>query len=392
MRDLEGGELEPIVDAGDFPASRKSAYLNTASVCLMYRGAEASTTDWFKDLTENGTLTFDEAAEESVFEGLHVAAARLFNARSDDISVGSSATELLASLAWAVAPGPEANVVGTEITFPSTIYPWARVARSTGFEVRLAEASNGYVSPDGLIRLIDSNTAVVCISDVEYSTGQLYDVAKLAEAAHKHGALLVVDASQSAGAVPIDVAASGVDALVAASYKWLCGPFGVAVLYLAPHLQGKLDPGLVGFRSHREMWNLKADRVEYAETARRFEFSTMAYGCALGLTAAIEYLLGIGIDRIFERNRRLTDLLIEGLRERNAEVVSPQGENERTSIVAARFPGADPKEIARHLGSRKVVVSARRDVLRFSPHFYNEPNDIERALDEIDRFFRSKTD
>ncbi len=92
MRDLERGELEPIVDGGDFPASRKSAYLNTASVCLMYRGAEASTTGWFKELTENGTLTFDEAAEESVFEGLHAAAARLFNARPDDIAVGSSAT------------------------------------------------------------------------------------------------------------------------------------------------------------------------------------------------------------------------------------------------------------------------------------------------------------
>ncbi len=64
LRDLGGAELKSIVDASDFPASRKSAYLNTASVCLMYRGAEASTTDWFRDLTENGTLTFDEAAEE----------------------------------------------------------------------------------------------------------------------------------------------------------------------------------------------------------------------------------------------------------------------------------------------------------------------------------------
>ena len=384
--------MEPIVDGSDFPASRKRAYLNTASVCLMYRGAEASTTDWFRELTENGTLTFDEAAEESVFDGLHVAAARLFNARPDDIAVGSSTTELLASLAWAVAPGPEANVVGTDVTFPSTIYPWARVARSTGFEVRLAEARNGYVSPDDLVRLIDDDTAAVCISDVEYSTGQLYDVAKLAEAAHKHRAILVVDASQSAGAVPIDVAASGVDVLITASYKWLCGPFGVAVMYLAPHLQGRLDPGLVGFRSHREMWDLRADRLEYAETARRFEFSTMAYGCALGLTTSIAYLLRIGVDRIFDRNKRLADLLIEGLRGRNAEIISAQEEDERTSIVAARFPGADPIEIARHLSSRQVVVSARGDIVRFSPHLYNEPDDVERALDEIDRFFGSKAD
>ncbi len=118
----------------------------------------------------------------------------------------------------------------------------------------------------------------------------------------------------------------------------------------------------------------------------------MAYGCALGLTASIEYLLRIGVDRIFDRNRCLADLLTKGLRERNADIVSPQDGKERTSIVAARFPGADPKEIARHLGSGTVVVSARRDVLRFSPHLYNEPDDIERALDEIDRFFGSKAD
>ncbi len=381
--------MEPIVDPSDFPASGRSAYLNTASIGLMCEAAEASTTDWFRDVSQNGTLTFDEAAEESVFEGLHVAAARLLNAQPEDIAVGSSATELLASLAWAVAPGSNANVVGANITFPSTIYPWGRVARSMGFEIRLAEATEGYVSPDALIRLIDSNTAAVCISEVEYSTGQLYNVADLAEAAHKHRALLVVDASQSAGAVPIDVAASGVDALVTASYKWLCGPFGVAVMYLAPSLQGRLDPGLVGFRSHKDMWDLKANRVEFVETARRFEFSTMAYGCALGLTASIVYLLRIGIERIFDRNRRLADQLVEGLRERGAEIVSPRDERERSSIVAARFPGVDSKRIADHLGSRRVVISARGDIVRFSPHLYNEAADIERALDEIDRFFRS---
>ena len=381
-----GAQLEPIVESGDFPASRKSAYLNTASVCLMYKGAEASTIEWFTDLTENGTLTFDEAAEEAVFEDLHVAAAQLFNAQPDDIAVGSSATELLASLAWAVAPSPGANVVGTDISFPSTIYPWARVARRMDFEIRLAKGTNGYIRPDDLIQLIDDDTAAVCISDVEYSTGQRYDVAKLAEAAHRHGALLVVDASQSAGGIPIDVPALGVDALVAASYKWLCGPFGVAVMYLAPHLQGRLDPGLVGFRSHGNMWDLKVDRLVFPETAKRFEFSTMAYGCAVGLTTSIDYLLQIGVDRIFERNKRLADQLIEALRERNAEVISPQKEEDRTSIVTARFPGADPKEIAKHLSSRQVVISARRDALRFSLHLYNEPDDITQALEEIDRF------
>ena len=377
--------LESIAKPNDFPGCRGTSYLDTANICLMYEGAQKSTSEWFREVAWKGAQTLDEAAEESVFDSLHVAAARLFNAQPDDIAVGSSATELLASLAWALAPGPETNIVGADVTFPSTIYPWGRVARSTGSQVRLARATDGYVRLDDLIGLIDRNTAAVCISEVEYSTGQRYDVAALTEAAHKHGALLIVDASQSAGAVPIDVTTSGVDALVTASYKWLCGPFGVGVMYLAPDLQDKLDPGLVGFRSHRNIWDLDARRLVLSDTARRFEFSTMAYGCAVGLTTSIVYLLRIGMVRIFEHNLLLANQLIDGLLKRNAEILAPQNPSERTSIVAARIPGADSRTIADHLKSQQIVVSARRDAVRFSPHLYNGPDDIARALDEIDR-------
>lgn len=380
--------MESIAKPNDFPGCRDSSYLDTANICLTYEGALKSTTEWFSEVAWRGAQTLDEAAEESVFDGLHVAAARLFNAQPDDIAVGSSATELLASLAWALAPGPGSNIVGADVTFPSTIYPWSRVARSTGSQVRLAKATDGYVRLDDLIGLIDRNTAAVCISEVEYSTGQRYDVTALTEAAHKHGALLIVDASQSAGAVPIDVTASGVDALVTASYKWLCGPFGVGVMYLAPHLQEKLDPGLVGFRSHRNLWDLDAGRLVLSDTARRFEFSTMAYACAVGLTASIDYLLRIGMARIFEHNLLLANQLIDGLRKRGAEILAPLDSSERTSIVSARIPGADSRTIAEHLKSQQIVVSARRDAVRFSPHLYNEPDDIAKALDEIDRLLK----
>jgi selenocysteine lyase/cysteine desulfurase len=378
-------DLAPIVAPGDFPASRKSVYLNTASVCLMYSGAERAVVDWTRDLAENGTIHFDETAEERAFATLHGAAARLFHCRPEDIAVGSSATELLASLAWAVAPAAGSNIVSTSLEFPSTVYPWARVARHTGAEVRLGEMKGDRPPADDLIGLIDRGTAVVCVSDVMYSTGHRLDVAALAEAAHRHGALLVIDATQSAGGIPIDVGALGADALVAASYKWLCGPFGVAVMYLAPHLHARLDPGLVGFRSHERMWDLRADRLTLPPNARRFEFSTMAYGCAPGLASSIDYLLELGVGRIFSRNKMLADLLIEGLRERNAEILSPTEDGARSSIVAARFAGTDVRILAEHLNQARIVVSARRNVLRLSPHLYNDAEDIRQALAAIDR-------
>ncbi len=191
-------------------------------------------------------------------------------------------------------------------------------------EVRWARGENGYVNPEKVIQLIDNRTSIVCLSHVEYGGGQLYDLALMADKAHAHGALLVIDATQSAGAVPVDVTTSEVDALVSSAYKWLCGPFGVAVMYLAPNLQNKLEPGLVGWRSHKDMWDFQADRLEYPDTAKRFEFSTMAYGSPLGLARSIECLLKVGVERIFEHNKHLSFLLIQGLEERNAEIISPK--------------------------------------------------------------------
>ena len=349
-------DVNPIVAAGDFPASRKSVYLNTASVCLMYSGAERAVVEWTHDLAENGTIHFDEVAEERAFETLHASAARLFNCRPEEIAVGSSATELLASLAWAVAPAAGSNIVSTGLDFPSTVYPWARVARHTSAEVRLGDAEGDHPGADDLIGLIDRKTAVVCVSDVIYSTGRRIDVARLAEVAHRNGALLVVDATQSAGGIPIDVGSLGADALITASYKWLCGPFGVALMYLAPHLHQRFEPGLVGFRSHERMWDLRADRLKLPPNAHRFEFSTMAYGCAPGLASSINYLLKLDVGRIFARNKKLADLLIEGLRARNAEIVSPTDDGARSSIVAARFADKDVRALAGRLNEALMSV------------------------------------
>jgi selenocysteine lyase/cysteine desulfurase len=133
------------------------------------------------------------------------------------------------------------------------------------------------------------------------------------------------------------------------------------------------------------MWDLRADRLTLPPNARRFEFSTMAYGCAPGLASSIDYLLELGVGRIFSRNKMLADLLIEGLRERNAEILSPTEDGARSSIVAARFAGTDVRILAEHLNQARIVVSARRNVLRLSPHLYNDAEDIRQALAAIDR-------
>jgi selenocysteine lyase/cysteine desulfurase len=206
----------------------------------------------------------------------------------------------------------------------------------------------------------------------------------LAQAVHRRGGALVVDATQSAGQVPIDVGTLGVDALVASAYKWLCGPFGAAVMYLSPALQAGLDPGLVGWRSHEEMWNFRADRLEYPPDASRFEASTMAYGCSLGLARAIEHLNQLGVDRIFTHNLALTELLGEEIRDRGGRVLGKGGHRGGSAIMSFELPGEDATRIAAGLGDRGVVLSERGGALRVSPHLYNNEADIQRMLAELD--------
>ena len=376
--------MNSITAEKDFPSAKNFVYLNAANVALMYSGAEKCIQDWFKDVALNGSNNFNEDAEQNVFEVLHLAAARLINTSSKNISAGSSATELLSSLAWAVSPTKDQNVVSTRIVFPSTVYPWQRVANSTGCEVRLANENNNFVNVDDIIDLIDQNTKVVCVSHVEFSNGQAFDLDLLSQAAHEHDALFVVDATQSAGVIPIDVKKTPIDVLVAGAYKWLCGPFGAAFMYITSELLDKLEPGLVGFRSHKNMWNLNASRVEYSKDAKKFEFSTMAFGCAIGLARSIDYLNTIGVKNIFDYNMQLCDILIEGLQSRNAVINSPLDKKNGSSIITAYFDGVDTETIIKSLKAAQIFVSNRAGSIRFSPHLYNNDIDIETTLTELD--------
>jgi len=376
--------MNSITAEKDFPSAKNFVYLNAANVALMYSGAEKCIQDWFKDVALNGSNNFNEDAEQNVFEVLHLAAARLINTSSENISAGSSATELLSSLAWAVSPTKDQNVVSTRIVFPSTVYPWQRVANSTGCEVRLANENNNFVNVDDIIDLIDQNTKVVCVSHVEFSNGQAFDLDLLSQAAHEHDALFVVDATQSAGVIPIDVKKTPIDVLVAGAYKWLCGPFGAAFMYITSELLEKLEPGLVGFRSHENMWDLNASRLEYSKDAKKFEFSTMAFGCAIGLARSIDYLNTIGVKNIFDYNMQLCDILIEGLQSRNAVINSPLDKKNGSSIITAYFDGVDTETIIKSLKAAQIFVSNRAGSIRFSPHLYNNDIDIETTLTELD--------
>jgi cysteine desulfurase / selenocysteine lyase len=383
---------EALAPRSDFPALAELTYLNTASVGLVPLPVQRQAIEFDAAVANRGTAALDEEAEIAVFEDTRGAAARLIGAHPDDVAITSSATLALGQIAWWLRPGAGANVVSVDLEFPSSTYPWLRVAEETGAEVRLVrrrEKDPAAFSLGDVRALVDEQTAVVCITHVQYATGHRLDPGELAALAHEHGAVLVLDATQSAGMVPLDVAESNVDYLVAGAYKWLCSTFGAAICYIRADHRERFRPPLVGWRSAAVPYELDAAHMRLPATARKLEFSTSGYGAGIALGAAIDYVREIGVERILAHDLALCARLVEGLDALGAVILTPREDERRAGIVVARFPDRDGEQVAARLNERGLVVSPRLGSTRFSLHFFNDETDVERALETVEEELRA---
>lgn len=340
-----------------------------------------------RKIASGGTIDFDEAAETEVFEKTRDEAARLLGARESEIAVVSSATEGICAVAWSLELTPGSNVVSTDAEFPSVVYPWMRLGEKKSLDIRLARNHDGVVDEPDLEKLVDDRTALISISHVEYGTGQRFDLHWLADLAHSHGAILVVDATQSAGLIPLDVHRDAVDVLVAGSYKGLLGPFGAGILYINRELGEELKPGLAGWRSTQTPYDLDATKLSFAQGAKKFEYSTMSYSSAVGLAESMKYLRELGYAAVSAHTLSLTRKFLSILKSNHKlpdnVSLTPEHESRHASIASIRFKKRANSEIARKLVERDVIVSHRFDGIRFSFHIYNADQDLVKATEAL---------
>src|SRR5215207_870126 len=180
---VQGGDpagprrMSALVPRADFPALAELTYLNTASIGLVPLEVQQRAEEFDRALALRGSAAFDEAAEVAVFEGTRASAARLIGAQPDEVAITASATLALGQIAWFLRPGRGENIVSVDFEFPSSTYPWLRVAEDTGAEVRLVQrrAEPSGLSFDDVAALVDGRTRVLCVSHVQYATGHRFD-------------------------------------------------------------------------------------------------------------------------------------------------------------------------------------------------------------------------
>ena len=270
---------------------------------------------------------------------------------------------------------PRRRIVYEEGNFPSVRYLYQAQAERGGADIVVA------ADDEGVVEAIDDRTLLVPVTHVLYKTGEIQDVEAIVERAHDHGALVVLDAYQSVGTVPLDVTALGVDFAVGGSVKWLCGGPGAGWLYVRPDLASVLEPGLTGWQAHARPFDFEPEQ-DYAEGAARFLTGTPNVPALYAATAGYDVIEEVGIDRIRERSVEQTTLLIELLEEAGFPVGSPSDPARRGGTVVVRPP--DFERVDAELAARGILCDHRPDVgLRLGPHFFNTDDELRHTVEQI---------
>jgi len=376
---------DSLVPREDFPVLKDYVYLDSASISLIPSPVMEATQAFDREIRTAGTVSLGDEEEGRAMEAPRDLSAKLLGTTSSNIAIVQNATEALLQLAWGLKPGKDTNVVSIDLEFPTVLAAWMRVAQDTGLEVRLVQALEkpADLTFDDIAAKVDDDTAVLCISHVQFATGNRFDLKALADLAHSHNAICIIDGTQSTGLIPINVEDAGIDAFFTSAYKWLCGPFGVGILYLRPKLCERIDPPLAGWRSKDDMFNQPGTSLIFAKDARKFDTAgTPNYASGFALAEVIKYMSKPGIDKNLAYVLHLTDKLRRGLEEMGADL-APKEDQLRAGIVSAHFPKRTSKEIVSELRRKQIVVASRLNRLRIAPHIFNNEEDIEQVLGGI---------
>lgn len=310
--------------------------------------------------------------------------AEFVGGKGDEIALLRNTGDCATVLAQGLDLGPGDEVVTQANEFGSNAYPWLAL-RARGVTVTMIDAPSERMTPDVLRRFVSSRTKVVAVSWVTFDDGYRHDLAALAEVAHAHGALFVADVMQGLGAFPLDVAATGVDAIYAGGAKWLMALQGVSFLWLRSALLDRIALRMPGWRSVADMWDFLEYDQPPAPNATRYEGGTVNILGALSLATSIDVLAQAGVERIASHVIALTDRLADGLWARRWTVLGDRSNDAvKSGIVTFRRDDLDPIALGKRLGAAGICATYRVNGIRVAPHGHNTFDDIEAILDALE--------
>jgi cysteine desulfurase/selenocysteine lyase len=362
--------IDWVTVRAEFSALEHWTYLNTATYGQMPRRANQALLRHLEHRDELACSDFLNWFDD--MDRVRESIGRLIHCGAEDIAFIGNASAALGLLLDGIGWREGDRIVTLEGEFPNNLY----APHFAGDGVELVETPW-----DAFYDAITPRTRLVVLSMLNYASGFRPPLEEIAPYLRERDVLLYVDGTQGLGALQFDVRAIQPSMLAVHGYKWMLAPTGAGFMYVAPEVRERLQPNVIGWRSHkgwREVDNLHHGRPEFNHAAEKYEGGMIPFALLYAMEASLELMFELGPENIERRTLGLAGTVRTRLREAGAEVADGA-----TPIIAARFRGRDVSAMSRRLKEQRILVSARHGFLRVSPHFYNNEADIDRLMDAL---------
>ena len=361
-----------------FPITETDIYLNHAAVSPYSTRVVNAIENILKKRTSDQVEVFPLVVEEKVKLKKNIA--KLIDGEEDKIAIIGNTSEgfnwLVQGLQWRKGD----RVLLVENEFPSNIYPFLNLEQK-GVVIDFVPNRDGFIFLADIEKMIQPQTKLLTISFVEFLNGFRNQLTEISQLCHENDMILSVDSIQGIGALPLSVRRSGIDFISNGGHKWLMGPQGCGFMYISPKLFDRLKPAFVGWLSVKDSWNFFDYRLDFLDDASRFEIATSNVLGIFGLTASTQLLLEAGTDKIEKHLFKLGDRLIEKLSSLGFSYIGSEHIENRSGIYS--FSCENVNEYFKYLRENRVHLSLRNGILRFSPHFYNTIDEVDKVVDII---------
>lgn len=368
----------------EFPVCREKVYLAHAAVCPLPSRVVGALQRYLEQVIRGGQFEYLHAVAE---EGIRTLAAQLLGATAEEIALIPSTSAGLSLVASGLDWKPGDSVVLPEGDFPSNVYPWQQLARR-GVRVKVIPSKpDGAIGLEDVAAALDDRTRLVSLSSVHYATGAWTDVDAVGAFLRERGVLFCVDAIQSFGALPLS--ARHVDFLAADAHKWMLGPQGMGILFVRRERFPELYPPAVGWKSVAANKDFTDQRLDFPETARRYEPGSLNALGIVGVHAALRLLTEVGVEAIASRLAAIRARLVAGIEAKGYTIVGDRAQTRPSGITSFRHPRVDETvALHRRLDERSIVTSLRADpkgtkCVRVAPHFYTSDVEVETLLENL---------
>ncbi len=370
--------IETVRDLFEIPSG--ITYLNCASMAPQLRSVTEAGLRAVRTKASPWNLSGPEWFAGS--EELRALAARVMGTDGDAVALVPAASYGIATAAANLPLARGQTIVILHQQFPSNVYAWYELAKNNGGRVVVAQREPGMDWTAALLQAIDDTTAIVAVPQCHWTDGSRVDLERVGQRARAVSAGLVIDASQSLGASPLNLERIQPDFLTAVGYKWLLGPYGLGYLYVAPKWRESgvpLEQSWIARAGSDDFSRLVDHTDAYRPGARRFDMGESPQFVLVPMAiAALQQVLAWGVERIQQTLSLLTEKAAQLAAGIDYAVLPP--EQRSAHMIGIRHARGIPAGLPQLLHDAKVFVSVRGDSIRIAPHLYNDAADIERLF------------